>query len=67
MIKCLYRLRIIYYRRPWLYPDFMFYLSPVGRQFKRNCDYVHGVADDIIKKRRETLVRFYIFLVAVIN
>ncbi|XP_022341984.2 cytochrome P450 4F6-like [Crassostrea virginica] len=41
--------------KPWFYSDFLFYLSPSGREFKRNCDYVHKVAEDIIDKRKQTL------------
>lgn len=41
--------------KPWFYPDFLFYLSPSGREFKKNCDYVHKVAEDIIAKRKKSL------------
>lgn len=41
---------------PLFYPDFIFYMSPMGRQFVKNCDYVHGVAEDVIKKRKQTLM-----------
>ena len=44
-------------RRPWLYPDILFALSDMGRKFKKNCDLVHALADDIIAKRKQTLVR----------
>lgn len=42
-------------RKPWLYPDFIFYLTSRGRKFTKNCDFVHGVAEDIIRKRKEAL------------
>ncbi|XP_035688857.1 cytochrome P450 4F2-like isoform X3 [Branchiostoma floridae] len=50
-------MRIIFYRavRPHLYPDFIFYLTKEGRDFKKLCAYVHQLADDIIAKRRQTL------------
>ncbi|XP_022342994.1 cytochrome P450 4F8-like [Crassostrea virginica] len=42
-------------RLPWLYPDFIFYLTPDGRKFKKQCDYVHTVAEGVIDNRRNTL------------
>ena len=45
------------FRRPWLYPDFIFfYLSRCGRRFAKNCDFVHDFANDIIQNRRKVLV-----------
>ncbi|XP_053397495.1 leukotriene-B4 omega-hydroxylase 3-like [Mercenaria mercenaria] len=35
--------------------DFFWKLTPVGRQFKKDCDFVHSVAEEIIDKRKETL------------
>lgn len=43
--------------KPWLYPDFVFYLSPLGRRFKKDCDFVHSVSEEVIKTRREALGR----------
>ncbi|XP_078703229.1 taurochenodeoxycholic 6 alpha-hydroxylase-like [Branchiostoma floridae x Branchiostoma belcheri] len=50
-------MRIIFYRavRPYLWPDFIFYLTKEGRDFKKLCAYVHQLADSIIAKRRQTL------------
>ena len=31
-------------------------MSSLGKQFKKNCDFVHTVADEVIKKRKQTLV-----------
>ncbi|KAK3594417.1 hypothetical protein CHS0354_037442 [Potamilus streckersoni] len=42
-------------RKPYLYPDIIFYLTSRGRRFKRNCDLVHSVAEDVIKNRRASL------------
>ncbi|KAL4221389.1 hypothetical protein ACF0H5_019647 [Mactra antiquata] len=42
-------------RKPWLYPDFIFYITKHGRQFSKNCDYVHHIAEDIIQKRKDAL------------
>lgn len=42
-------------RNPLLYPDFIFYRTNAGRNFKELCDYVHDFADVIIKKRRKAL------------
>ena len=44
------------FRSPWLYPNFIFYLSSVGKQFKKDCDFVHSVTKDIIKQRKDILV-----------
>ncbi|KAL4221625.1 hypothetical protein ACF0H5_019882 [Mactra antiquata] len=38
-----------------LYPDFIFNMTSMGRKFKKHCDYVHGVAEDVIRKRKQTL------------
>ncbi|BFZ12158.1 hypothetical protein BsWGS_15197 [Bradybaena similaris] len=40
---------------PWLWPDFVFYLTPSGRRFVKNCDYVHHVAEEVIAKRKQLL------------
>lgn len=40
---------------PWLYPDFIFRLTPGGRQFYKDCDFVHKVSEEIIAKRKEVL------------
>lgn len=42
-------------RKPWLYPDLVYYLTQRGREFSKNCDYVHSVAEDIIKQRKAAL------------
>lgn len=42
-------------RRPYLHFDLLWNLSPTGRQSKRDSDFVHSVAEDIINKRRMTL------------
>ncbi|XP_059148816.1 cytochrome P450 4A25-like [Physella acuta] len=41
--------------RPWLHSDLLFFLTPEGRKFKKHCNYVHKVAEDIIKQRKEKL------------
>ncbi|XP_052238605.1 cytochrome P450 4F6-like [Dreissena polymorpha] len=43
--------------RPILLWDFVFYMTGTGRQFKKDCDFVHSVAEKVIDKRKETLVR----------
>ncbi|XP_033747773.1 cytochrome P450 4F22-like isoform X1 [Pecten maximus] len=42
--------------KPWLHNDIIYLLTSDGRRFKRHCDYVHKVAEDIIRKRREAMV-----------
>jgi len=41
--------------KPWLYPDFIYSLTSDGRKFKKYCDFVHTVSEDIIQKRKQTL------------
>ncbi|KAK3104941.1 hypothetical protein FSP39_013651 [Pinctada imbricata] len=41
--------------QPLLYFDFVYFLTPKGRRFKKQCDFVHSVAEEIIEKRRITL------------
>lgn len=40
---------------PFLYSDFIFRISPTGFKFRSLCGYVHRIADDIIRTRREAL------------
>ncbi|KAL3862144.1 hypothetical protein ACJMK2_008133 [Sinanodonta woodiana] len=44
-------------RKPYLYPDSIFYLTSRGRRFKKNCDLVHSVAEDVIKNRKAALAK----------
>jgi len=46
-----YKFRIF----PW-YIDWIYYRSQHGKRFARNCDYVHDVADKLIRERRQVLV-----------
>ncbi|XP_048752320.2 cytochrome P450 4F1-like [Ostrea edulis] len=41
--------------KPWLSSDFIYYLTKNGKEMKKNCDFVHKVAEDVIRKRRKTL------------
>lgn len=44
------------FRSPWLYPDFIYYNTEDGKRFKKNCQYVHDVAADVMQNRRKELV-----------
>ncbi|XP_048238893.1 leukotriene-B4 omega-hydroxylase 3-like isoform X1 [Haliotis rufescens] len=44
-------------RNPLLYNDFVFSCTKMGRRFKQQCDFVHSISENLIKKRRETLDR----------
>ena len=44
-------------RSPAVFTDFIYYATSNGRDFKRLCDFVHDFSTDLIRKRRETLVR----------
>ena len=46
----------ISFRRIHYWFDTLYYMSSMGKQFKKNCDFVHKIADDVIKKRKQTLV-----------
>jgi hypothetical protein len=48
-------------RSLWLFPDIVFYLTTMGREFRKNCKYVHTVAEEVINARRKTLVGIDIF------
>ena len=41
------------FRFPPYYSDFIYYLSPSGRRFKKACDIVHAYSSGVIKKRKE--------------
>ncbi|XP_064612111.1 ultra-long-chain fatty acid omega-hydroxylase-like [Liolophura sinensis] len=40
----------------WLHSDFLYFLTPKGRQFKKYCNHVHQISADIIKKRKAELL-----------
>ena len=40
---------------PLMYIDFIYYLTPTGRQFKKNCQLSHDVAMDVIHRRMKEL------------
>ncbi|XP_005105974.1 cytochrome P450 4A24 [Aplysia californica] len=42
-------------RTLYLWPDFLFRLTKRGRNFFKNCDYVHKVAEEIIAKRKKSM------------
>ena len=39
----------------FLYTDFLYYLTPDGRRFRKACRLVHDFTDAIIQERRRTL------------
>ncbi|XP_048770388.2 cytochrome P450 4F2-like [Ostrea edulis] len=51
----LVRLAIKRMMSPWLYLDFIYGLTPSGRENKALTNYVHQFADEIIQSRREAL------------
>lgn len=56
----------MFYRAPWLHPDFIFYRTAEGKSIKAKCDYVHQVAEDVIDKRRNTLVGVFTITIDII-
>ncbi|XP_012664933.1 cytochrome P450 4F6-like isoform X2 [Otolemur garnettii] len=43
------------YRQIFLHLDFLYYLTPDGRRFRKACNMVHEFTDTIIQERRRTL------------
>ncbi|XP_068083527.1 uncharacterized protein [Anabrus simplex] len=43
--------------RPWLYLDFIFYLSPMGRKYKADIAVLHGFTKKVIKERKKALIK----------
>lgn len=43
------------HHQPFLYADFLYYLTADGRRFRKACDLVHNFTDAVIRERRRTL------------
>ncbi|XP_035300959.1 cytochrome P450 4F6 isoform X2 [Cricetulus griseus] len=43
------------HRQLFLHMDFLYYLTPDGRRFRKACDLVHDFTDAVIRERRRTL------------
>ncbi|KAK3749712.1 hypothetical protein RRG08_056501 [Elysia crispata] len=43
--------------QPWFHNEFLFSLTPSGRKFFKQCDFVHQVAENIIRERKDELER----------
>ena len=61
IVKRVHRILILgllcIFRNPLLFLDFVyFYLTRQGREFSRLCNFVHGIAEEIINARRKTIV-----------
>jgi hypothetical protein len=41
---------------PLMHFDVIWNLSSTGRQFNKDCDFVHAVAEEVIDNRRDALV-----------
>ena len=48
------------FRSPWLHYNFIYYLTANGRQFKKDCDFVHKVTEEIIESRKYVLVSCFL-------
>nr|XP_015929387.2 cytochrome P450 4C1-like [Parasteatoda tepidariorum] len=42
--------------RPWLYPDFIFKITPSGRQFFKNVDVIHRFTRKVIREKKSEMV-----------
>jgi cytochrome P450 len=57
-VKSLYRLSDIIHTRqlsPWLWVDWVFYLTPIGRDYKKCLNIVHGFTKQVIEDRRNEM------------
>ncbi|KAI8775217.1 poly [ADP-ribose] polymerase 3 [Biomphalaria glabrata] len=54
-VNQLSELMVARFFQPWLHSDWLYFLTPSGRKFKKHCDFVHRVAEDIINKRKESI------------
>lgn len=43
--------------KPWLLPNLLFYLTAMGRETKRNIDFIHEFARKVIYERKQSLIR----------
>ncbi len=41
---------------PWLWPDFLFYLTKKGKEFRSNLNILHGTTRRMIKERKAELL-----------
>lgn len=46
----------LFYRNPLMAFDFLYNSSSDGKLFKKECDFIHEVADKVIDSRRKALV-----------
>lgn len=42
-------------RKPWLHSDFVYYMTSNGRAFKKYCNFVHAMSENIIQSRMVAL------------
>jgi len=47
---------VLCFRKPWLHFDCIYKLTKDYQEFKKLCDFVHSISDDVIRKRKDTLV-----------
>ncbi|XP_046746438.1 cytochrome P450 4C1-like [Diprion similis] len=40
---------------PWLYPDFIFYRTQIGKDQQKNIQFLHEFADNIIRKKKKEI------------
>lgn len=40
-------------QRPWLFPDTIFYLTDMGKRYKRCLSILHGFTKKVIRERQE--------------
>ena len=46
------------FRQPWFHFDFLYNFTKDAKEFKKHSKFCHSISDDVIQKRKQTLVRF---------
>ncbi|XP_033748160.1 cytochrome P450 4F4-like [Pecten maximus] len=54
-VRTLTRLSVRRMMEPWLHPDFLFRMSPSGKQYIKYAKYVHDFDERVIEERKRTL------------
>ncbi|CAG2116726.1 unnamed protein product, partial [Medioppia subpectinata] len=55
-IRRTFAVSILRFIKPWLWPDFTFYLSSLGRLLQRRLRILHGFTDSVIKERKTEIL-----------
>ena len=42
--------------KPWLFPDFIFYSTKIGKQYKKDLKILHGLTQRVINERKQKIL-----------